>query len=54
MVVRCDRRRYKRRNRIKIMFGNLKDWRRIAYRNGGCAKTFLSAVALTATVLLRL
>ena len=29
-VVRYDKRRYKRRNRIEIMFGRLKDWRRIA------------------------
>jgi transposase len=28
--IRFDRRRYKRRNRIEIMFGRLKDWRRIA------------------------
>jgi transposase len=46
-----DRRRYKRRNRIEIMFGRLKDWRRIATRYDRCAKTFLSAVALAATVL---
>ncbi|WP_300075177.1 transposase, partial [uncultured Ruegeria sp.] len=26
--VRYDKRRYKRRNRIEIMFGRLKDWRR--------------------------
>jgi len=26
-TVRYDRRRYKRRNRIEIMFGRLKDWR---------------------------
>jgi transposase len=25
-AIRCDRRRYKRRNRIEIMFGRLKDW----------------------------
>ncbi|WP_145953399.1 transposase, partial [Oceaniglobus indicus] len=28
--VRYDKRRYKRRNRIEIMFGRLKDWRRVA------------------------
>lgn len=33
------------------MFGGLKDWRRIAIRCDRCAKTFLSAVALAATVL---
>ncbi len=46
-----DKRRYKRRNRIEIMFGRLKDWRRIATRHDRCAKTFLSAVALAATVM---
>ena len=30
--VRYDKRRYKRRNRIEIMFGRLKDWRRVAAR----------------------
>jgi len=28
--VKYDKRRYKRRNRIEVMFGRLKDWRRIA------------------------
>ena len=51
-TVRHDKRRYRRRNRIEIMFGRLKDWRRVATRNDRCAKTFLSAVALAATVIL--
>ena len=50
-VVRYDKRRDKRRNRIEIMFGRLKDWRRIATRYDRCATTFLSAVALAATVM---
>ena len=50
-AVRYDRRRYTRRNRIDIMFGRLKDWRRIATRYDRCAKTLLSAVALAATVM---
>jgi transposase len=50
-AVRYDKRRYRRRNRIEIMFGRLKDWRRVATRYDRCAKTFLSAVALAATVL---
>lgn len=29
-TVKYDKRRYKRRNRIEIMFGRLKDWRRVA------------------------
>ncbi len=34
-----------------IMFGRLKDWRRIATRYDRCPKVFLSAIALAATVL---
>jgi len=49
--VRYDRRRYNRRNRIEIMFGRLKDWRRVATRYDRCPTVFLSAVALAATVL---
>jgi transposase len=41
----------KRRNRIEIMFGRLKDWPRVATRYDRCAKTFLSTVALAATVM---
>ena len=43
--------RYKRRNRIEIMFGRLKDWRRIATRYDRCPVVFFSAIALAATVL---
>ena len=48
--VKYDKRRYKRRNRIEIMFGRLKDRRRIATRYDRCPKVFLSASthALTA------
>jgi transposase len=45
------KRRYMRRNRIEIMFGRLQDWRRVGTRYDRCAKTFLSAVALAATVI---
>jgi transposase len=31
-TVKYDKRHYKRRNRIEIMFGRLKDWRRVATR----------------------
>ncbi len=48
---RYDKRRYKRRNRIEVMFGRLKDWRRVATRYDRCPKVFLSAIALAATVL---
>ena len=49
--IKHDKRRYKRSNRIEIMFGRLKDWRRVATRYDRCPKVFLSAVALTATVM---
>jgi transposase len=49
--VKYDKRRYKCRNRIEIMFGRLKDWRRVATRYDRCPKVFLSAIALAATVL---
>ncbi len=49
--VKYDKRRYKCRNRIEIMFGRLKDWRRVATRYDRCPKVFLSAVALAAAVL---
>ena len=49
--IRYDNRRYKRRNRIEIMFGRLKDWRQVATRYDRCPTVFLSAIALAATVL---
>jgi Transposase DDE domain len=42
---------YERHNRIEIMFGRLKDWRRIAKRYDRCPKIFLSAIVLEATVI---
>lgn len=50
-TVKYDKRRYKRRNRIEIMFGRLKDWRRVATRYDRCPKVFLSAIALAANVI---
>ncbi|WP_337248456.1 IS5 family transposase [Rhodovulum sulfidophilum] len=50
-IVKYDKRRYKRRNRIEIMFGRLKDWLRVATRYERCPKTFFSASALAATVI---
>jgi transposase len=49
--VKYDKRRYKRRNRIEIMFGRLKDWRRVATRYYRCPKVFLSAIMLAAIVI---
>lgn len=50
-AVKYDKRRYKRRNRIEIMFGRLKDWRRVATRYDRCPETYLSVIALAAPVL---
>lgn len=50
-TVKYDKRRCKCRNRIKIMFGRLKDWRRVATRYDRCPKVFLSEIALAATII---
>ena len=50
-AVKYDKRRYKRRNRVEIMFGRLKDWRWVATRYDRCPKVFLSAIALAALVI---
>ncbi|WP_438382346.1 IS5 family transposase [Asaia sp. BMEF1] len=52
--VKYDKRKYKRRNRIEIMFGRLKDWRRVATRYDRCPTVFFSAICLAATVIFRL
>ncbi len=49
--IRYDKRRYRRRSRIEIMFGRLKDWRRVATRYDRCPTAFFSAIALAATVI---
>lgn len=49
--VKYDKRKYKRRNRIEMMFGRLKDWRRIATRYDRCPNVFCSAICFAATVL---
>nr|WP_302479295.1 transposase [Ruegeria arenilitoris] len=50
-TVKYDKRRYKRRDRIEIMFGRLKIWRRVATRYDRCPEVFLSSIALAATVI---
>jgi len=45
-----DRSLYKARHKIEIMFGRLKDWRRIHTRYDRCAHAFLSAIVIAATV----
>ncbi|WP_446740826.1 IS5 family transposase [Sphingomonas sp. CFBP 13728] len=49
--VKYDKRRYRSRSRIEIMFGRLKDWRRVATRYDRCPTVFFSAIALAATVI---
>jgi putative transposase len=46
-----DKALYRQRHRIEIMFGRLKDWRRIAMRYDRCAHAFFSSIALAATVI---
>ncbi|MTH60424.1 hypothetical protein GL300_14500 [Paracoccus litorisediminis] len=45
--MKYDKRRFKRRSRIEIMFGRLKDWRQIATRYD---QSF-SAIPLAATLM---
>ena len=49
--VKYDKRRYRRRNRIEIMCGSLKDGRRVATRSDRCPKVFLSAIPRAAIVI---
>jgi transposase len=49
--IQYDAELYKSRNLIERMFGRLKDWRRIATRYDRCAHTFMSAIAIAATVI---
>ncbi len=46
-----DRTLYRHRHRIENMFGRLKDWRRIHTRYDRCTHTFMSAIAMAATVI---
>ena len=46
-----DKDLYKQRHKIEIMFGRIKDWRRIAMRYDRCAHTFFSALCLAASVI---
>jgi transposase len=46
-----DKELYKQRHKIEVMFGRLKDWRRIAMRYDRCAEVFLSAIQLAAIVI---
>ena len=46
-----DKLLYRERHKVEIMFGRLKDWRRVATRYDRCAHTFMSAIVLAATVI---
>ena len=43
--------RYKQRHKVEIMFGRLKDWRRIATRYDRCAHTYFSSICIAATMI---
>ena len=45
-----DKALYRQRHRIEIMFGRLKDWRRIATRYDRCATIFFGAITLAAII----
>lgn len=45
-VVRYHKRRYRRRNRIQIMFGRLNDWRGISTSDYRMCQTVFSAIAI--------
>jgi transposase len=49
--VAYDKTLYKQRHKIEIMFGRLKDWRRVCMRYDRCAHTFLSTICIAATVI---
>ena len=51
LPIAYDKTLYRQRHRIEIMFGRIKDWRRIHTRYDRCAHTFMSAIALAATVI---
>ena len=46
-----DKTLYKQRHKVEIMFGKIKDWRRIATRYDRCAHTFFSAIQIAAIAL---
>jgi transposase len=49
--IKYDKRGYRGRSGIDVMFGRLKDWRRVATRYDRCPTVFPSAIALAATVI---
>jgi len=51
LPVKHDKRRYRSRSRIEMMFCRLKDWRRLATRYNRCPTVLCSARVLGATVI---
>ena len=49
--IEYDKALYRQRHKIENMFGRLKDWRRVDTRYDRCAHTFMSAIAIAATVI---
>jgi transposase len=49
--IHYDKDLHRTRGRIEIMFGRLKDWRRIAMRYDRAAHTFFSAICIAAAVI---
>jgi putative transposase len=46
-----DKALYRQRHRIEIMFGRIKDWRRIATRYDRCPIIFFGAITLAAIII---
>jgi transposase len=46
-----DKELYRQRHRVEMMFGRLKDWRRIATRYDRCPTIFFGALTLAAIVI---
>ena len=46
-----DAKLYRQRHKIEIMFGRLKDWRRIHTRYDRCADIFMAAITIAAIVI---
>ena len=46
-----DKGQYRLRSRIEIMFGRLKDWRRIATRYDRCADLYFATITIAAIVI---
>ncbi len=42
---------YKQRHKVEIMFGRLKDWRRVATRYDRCAHIYFSSICIAATMI---